>query len=274
MLCKDVIVHISEYCNNGVILLRLAQVSRECNEALQENEIYLDFRRVSSCNPRSNQATLEAAFNLKAYHVLEYIANRDNICLRSANLVNSNFLRELVKYKPNLPELDKCRNPNNMTLDLLLCGSLELASKYINKHCSGYYLHKFLSIKEDLDVVYYLCNLNGCKPHEFSRIVALDISVESFNIIYRSLTRPIGILNVKDILNHPWSSQQLDKLERMFQRVGINIRRYYIDGITGDNINEATLLEMISRIPDRYYDDLQVEKAIRIQERKNLYLFD
>jgi hypothetical protein len=113
-----------------------------------------------------------------------------------------------------------------------------------------------------------LCSLKGCRPQEFSRIISEGISIDHFEIIYRSLTRPINIINIKDILNKSWSPGDLDNLEKMFRRVGINLKRHYIDAIVGCYINRDTLLEMINRIPSRYYDAKKVETALQLQENK------
>jgi hypothetical protein len=229
MISADVINYMADFCQ-GPDLLRLSKVNRHYREALQDNVIYKEFHSIC-CSSRVK--TLHKAVDNKAYHVMSYIADKlqpkDN-----AGIDNPEFLRDIIKYKPNLPPLDEHSfYGKDLIVELLALKEWHLVKKYIGSD-APFYLYEYTRLKgEDVDIIKFLLAISPCTSYYLPKLIKLKrLSTEGFGLIYRSIQQHNPLL-VRDILDGNWRPTDIDYIEDLFRSVGRDITIHYrriVDG--------------------------------------------
>ena len=197
-----------------------------------------EIRLVLEKNPKTRDEIINIAFDEKCYTVLHYMSTLlPELKKKAAVLSNPQFLRDLVKYKPNLPKLVQTQYSKghcDMITDLLLVGVVDFAEEYMldNSHDLLDLLTELLKLgAPEASLVCVAREIDNLRDshRKITSFLKYNLPESVFRLLFLE-SRRYKIRNLLPMIAKIHDIKILDNLEANFKSIGyddIDIRGCY-----------------------------------------------
>jgi hypothetical protein len=239
----------------------LSLLNQEYNQSLSDTVLYQELaivsRRLANAESKDLFLLTSLAVDEECYTLLEAISKV--LPQRCWYLLGrSDFVSDLVRYKPKITVTGQRKYCFELLSDLLSEGEVSLASKYLERGEAFRHLVKLMERGQNQDSMKYL--LDVIDSRHFNRSPSVNSIVpelllrnptdESLDKIANKIGGIPHRFDVIDTILKTKTIADLDKLEKIFSKLGVQLRDYYGDCIRGLPVVDGQLCrEIISRTP-------------------------